>query len=108
MTRAAKAFGAPGKRTPRWFSSMSRSVLMWLVGMALTPSRAAQDGMARIDAVDLDDRHSRRGPPGVSKPKLAKLSLALPMRQSQYYFGGEEVNRPFRQHAPTLAPNEAK
>jgi len=50
--------------------------------------------MARIDTVDLDDRHSRRGAPRVSKPKLTKLFLALPMRQSQYYFGGEEVNRP--------------
>src|SRR5260221_11060933 len=77
MTRAAKAFGAPGNRTPRWVSSISRSVLMWLVGMALTPSRAAQDGMARIDTVDLDDRHSRRGAPRVSKPKLTKLFSGL-------------------------------
>jgi len=75
---------------------------MWFVGMALTPSRAAQDGMARIDTVDLDDRHSRPGAPRVSKPKLTKLFLALVMRQSQYYFGGEEVNRPFQQHALSL------
>src|SRR5260221_14609771 len=77
MTRAAKAFGAPGNRTPRWVSSISRSVLMWLVGMALTPSRAAQDGMARIDTAELDDRHSRRGAPRVSKPTLTKLFSLL-------------------------------
>src|SRR5258708_21025096 len=94
MTRAAKAFGAPGNRTPRWVSSISRSVLMWLVGMALTPSRAAQDGMARIDTVDLDDRHSRRGAPRVSKPNLTKLFSLFLCESSNIVVVGNKATAP--------------